>query len=290
MIRLGLSSGGNFVFSQGLTSPCVYLDNWAIRNISSSPELSKRFIKTLLDKDGTLALSWVNLFEIPATIDPLQLEAIESFIAAISPHLIFIESDPSSVVKKEDEALGSEAGIGPHLDNGLLDFFATLRRTSVNPLSGKELIEILKSPTVVEKFGQMKGKFMGNITQLLEQVRKKRESDPQFKAALKLPVSGPEYQRATRYIYQEALNHLYRGDEPMTVNDWLDFFHTIVPLSYCDLVLLDKRWFDLATRIINRLRLDGKLAAQCFSPRTMEEFWKVFASEFGTGYAADRLE
>ena len=50
---------------------------------------------------------------------------------------------------------------------------------------------------------------------------------------------------------------------PITENDALDFFHTIVPVSYCDLVLLDGRWRDQVDRLRarrQRLRVNLPLA------------------------------
>ncbi len=40
-------------------------------------------------------------------------------------------------------------------------------------------------------------------------------------------------------------------------NDALDFFHTVVPVAYCDIVLLDGRWRDQVDRLRRRLERAG---------------------------------
>ena len=43
----------------------------------------------------------------------------------------------------------------------------------------------------------------------------------------------------------------------ITPNDAMDFFHTIVPVAYCDFVLLDGRWRDQVDRLRARLQRAG---------------------------------
>jgi hypothetical protein len=40
---------------------------------------------------------------------------------------------------------------------------------------------------------------------------------------------------------------------PITQNDAMDFFHAVVPASYCDFALLDGRWRDQVDRLRTRL-------------------------------------
>ena len=39
----------------------------------------------------------------------------------------------------------------------------------------------------------------------------------------------------------------------ITPNDAMDLFHAVVPVSYCDFVLLDNRWRDQVDRLRGRL-------------------------------------
>jgi NAD-dependent oxidoreductase involved in siderophore biosynthesis len=117
--------------------------------------------------------------------------------------------------------------------------------------------------------------------QLLAQQREKFGSDNAFRAEMKRAPKGPVIQAPTRYVADEIRRSLIRdATAPMTTNDWADFFHTIVAVSYCDFVILDRRWFAAATQAQRRLKKAGLLEdvhfARVFSVGKLTDFWAEF--------------
>ena len=59
-------------------------------------------------------------------------------------------------------------------------------------------------------------------------------------------IRGMEYKAATREIYIMVLTHIVKNKKMVmpSPSHWFDTLHVIVPVSYCHLVLIDKRWTD----------------------------------------------
>ena len=60
----------------------------------------------------------------------------------------------------------------------------------------------------------------------------------------------------------------------MNSNEWHDFFHAIVPVAYCDLVLLDKRW----ATFISQTGLKFPDVAFAFDKKSIEGFFSTLAT------------
>ena len=82
---------------------------------------------------------------------------------------------------------------------------------------------------------------------------------------------------ATRYIYHETLLSLIRDDMPMNSNHWRDLYHMVVPLAYCNLILLDGAWATRANSVKKRLQKHGYKAemAQIFCEIKSDKFWNA---------------
>jgi len=80
-------------------------------------------------------------------------------------------------------------------------------------------------------------------------------SDKKFRASVERATKDPRAPRGTIVILRELVASLLRDRQTsITSNDAMDFFHAVVPTSYCDWVLLDKYWREQVERV--RLRLD----------------------------------
>jgi hypothetical protein len=53
-------------------------------------------------------------------------------------------------------------------------------------------------------------------------------------------------------------------------SDWNDLFHLIVPVSYCDIVLMDKRW----KTFINQTGFSFPEIAMTFDKKIISDFFK----------------
>ncbi len=62
-----------------------------------------------------------------------------------------------------------------------------------------------------------------------------------------------------------------------------DFWHTVVPISYCNFVVLDKAWCEIARQVQQRLRETGLLTNEAEIFPTPEELTQVTES-----FAGDR--
>jgi hypothetical protein len=74
-----------------------------------------------------------------------------------------------------------------------------------------------------------------------------RRAEKRFKSFKK---AGPRYQRPTREIYAMALDFVMRNNQMKMseYSEWTDLFHVVVPVSYCDIVMVDKRWKAFVTQ------------------------------------------
>jgi len=238
--------------------------------------LAKRVHEALTRRGGTLELSWMNLLEFARITDTSQVAAAESFLEEISPHLAFIEVIPQIVIDREDRLIQGQEATAPHADIELLRFFATFPRKSVDPLNPQGFFADLRHP----QLAHMCETFMSSLSNVIDDLRRKSKEDPQYLARVREVPRGAPVQRATRYIYEDAINSLIRDaiDVSSTSNHWRDLFHMVVPVAYCDFVLLDKTWAAKAREVIYRLRKAGHSAemATVFSKRQMNNFWDAF--------------
>jgi hypothetical protein len=105
MLKLSADSSGTASVIQTNERPTVYMDHGLLMSIAEDTNLATRFIVTLKNQHGTLALSWVNLAEFAKITDQRQVRAVEQFVDAISPQLFFIAVDPWAVIQSENEVL-----------------------------------------------------------------------------------------------------------------------------------------------------------------------------------------
>ena len=69
--------------------PMIYLDHWAVLTLSKDPALSHRFAEALATREGTLALSWVNVAEF-AKVGTDEARQAEQFVELNLPRLFFL--------------------------------------------------------------------------------------------------------------------------------------------------------------------------------------------------------
>lgn len=83
---------------------------------------------------------------------------------------------------------------------------------------------------------------------------------------------GKKFDRATREIFLLAFDFVLQNScMTMASNEWHDFFHSIVPVAYCDLVLLDKRW----TTFVSQTELTFPDIAFIFNRKSIDSFFNT---------------
>src|SRR5262249_24093183 len=102
-----------------------------------------------------------------------------------------------------------------------------------------DLFTVMQSQELVERPDRMADMFVSR----LETMRDEMRADAAFRLALGRQATTAPIQRGTRFILRELVRALIldKGTK-ITRNYALDFFHTVVPVAYCDFVLLDGYW------------------------------------------------
>jgi len=114
----------------------VYLDHWAFRKFSGDNDLAARLTKTLHDRDGTLALSWLNLGEYARVSDSDQRRAAEQFVEGILPAVFCIDVDLAAVNRRE--GLRDEL---PHADRELALLFVNAGKQGLKTFTAMGLFD-----------------------------------------------------------------------------------------------------------------------------------------------------
>ena len=120
---------------------------------------------------------------------------------------------------------------------------------------------------------------MTRVSETLEIQRRRYLADVEFANSTRVIPAGRLIETPTRYVALELIRQLIRDrDAGMDVNDWADYSHTVVPISYADAVILDRQWAARAGQVRARLQQSGVLAriADVYTSRTLEEFWRKY--------------
>ena len=88
----------------------------------------------------------------------------------------------------------------------------------------------------------------------------------------KIKNQSPQYQTSTREILQLALDFVVRNKnmKMSEYSEWEDLFHLIVPVSYCDIVLVDRR----CKAFLSQTGFSFPEIAMTFDKHTIEDFFK----------------
>ena len=75
----------------------------------------------------------------------------------------------------------------------------------------------------------------------------------------------------TKFLWESCIDYLAINENMrMPDKEWRDIFHTIVPVAYCDFVLVDKKWLNF----IKSTGLEYPQIAKVYSKRNLSEFLK----------------
>jgi hypothetical protein len=253
MIRRGMNADGVPIVIQQDLPPTVYLDHWALRKFSQDSTLAQRFAGTLEGGGGTLALFWLNLAEFSKVTDHDQGKMAEELYAANLPRIFLLDSDPFSVIQREDEILTGLADgvpVVPHADAGFLGAFEQLKSDTPTDFTVRELFRTVQSDRLHSDFA----KLADTVAARIEALRNEYDQRQELRSAVVQLPEGPVIQRGTRYVLRE-LARTFLIDQGVRVsrNHAIDFMHAVVPVSYCEFVLLDKHWETQVELVRSRL-------------------------------------
>src|SRR2546425_3616321 len=276
MITLDFDPGNRLRATQSATVPFVYLDQWAYISLAKDPQQLQRLVDAIVRLDGTLAFSVFNFFELSQVSDLEQLRRIENLFQQIWPRVAFLNSDPTEVISSEDEILRGTSNQAPHLDDWMLNKYVELYRPGVNPLDPKGFLLHLQTPGFAEGFRTAYRLLAERMKTAFRKMRRMYQIDENAKTEVTSLSKGEPIPRPTRDIFEQAVYMAAKDNLNIhNPNHFTDFFHMVVPLSYCDLVLLDKGWAERARQVQNSVRIVGLLThdAAVFSAKTLDQFW-----------------
>lgn len=254
MIKLNVSQTDKIEIWQRDEEPSIYFDHWALRIVSESNFLSDSIVKIIKAKNGTLCISWLSLLEF-SEVSECQCKQAEVFLNTLLPNIIFINPNPFEVIEIENERIKGITGPSPHLEPSYSEVLLCSEQTSQNPLTFNRLLEYSTAKelgasrenlakTIIQQVGALRGEMAGN-----------RKFAQAVKSYIHQPIIGP---RLTRQVVREALrNFLIDPSVPFTANHAFDLLHAVVPVSYCNFVLLDSHWQNLVERARTRLTNQG---------------------------------
>ena len=238
---------GQIEIRENFRGPIVYLDHWAINDISLDKVLHDKFIDVMNTKGGTFRLSVFNIIELSKQTDSSQLDLIFNMISSI-PDCGLINIDPKEVITKENSLISDPSLIfevkNPSAELELVAAYIIAH----NHPTKWHVSDIIRSiiPELPSKaLSYSNSKFLQDMQRLLEVGRGDekhlQKAGQRFKS---LKKNGPKYQRPTREVFAMALDFVMRNSQMKMseYSEWIDLFHVVVPVSYCDIVMVDKRW------------------------------------------------
>jgi len=234
--------------------PTIYLDHWALRGLSENKALSDAFIKANHRLNGTLALSWLNLEEFVNVTNPAHVVAAEDFIEAILPNIFILQIHPEKVIEYENQVKRrAEEDIGW----GDISFATSLvlqQKDSLNPISAKGLIARVKEFAVDghEDVGK-------SFVQGLEITRKQFMADTNLRKWMEKPIDQLKIAPTALLLCELVRTLIKNTTRRLIKNDGIDFLHSVVPVSYCDYVLLDGGWATIVENARARITTAGQI-------------------------------
>ena len=243
MIRYGKVTDEGIEVLQAASRPTVYLDNWPLSLFSVDHTLGGRFTDLLDTSSGTLTISVVSLLEIVGRRDEKQVASTLRLLDSVDA--VFIDIDPSRVIKREEELRHTDRFISHRSPCADLQLLAALADVH-NPLKPFKISEI-----VLELQKEIKNRrcvVREDLETALFPPIEKARHDPtalskakeRFKKKskrirLEFPCTPDLLNRCIDFI---VINESMK----MPDKEWRDVLHVIVPVAYCDFVLIDSRW------------------------------------------------
>jgi len=254
---------------QTTNRPSVYLDQWMWSELSRTDDLKDRFIVAGQSVNCTIMYSTYTLYEMGKLADIKQLDNIKEIMDSFDYG--FLDVNPTEVIAREDNVTYRA---NPAADSEYILEFAKIS----NPLKSFKISEILTkliSDTLTMGHASYKDlveRFDANLTPKIDKARNDEKVLRKVKNKnnlKKLIKKTPPY---TRDLMKLAINFIVADQNmKMNSNEWVDFFNTVVPVSYCDFVLLDKRWCSF---VRNNVPLKYPYIANVYKPSEKERFLK----------------
>lgn len=244
--------------------PTVYLDTWALFDFIGNNELADRFIQILNDLGGTLMLSMVSIIESMAIDNQEQIQNLYKFIDSIGA--AFLDFNFTRVIKKEKIYKKNS----PAIDLGLLDSFIKIHKPE-DPLKVSEIFSAYRQD--LENGKVLEENWEKSLFPIIERARNDINALSNAKKRFRKRKENANTYKfpCTEFLWESCIDYIAINENmKMLDKEWRDIFHTIVPASYCDFLLIDKRWLNF----IKSTGLEYPQIAKVYAQRNLNEFLK----------------
>ena len=220
-------------------------------------------------------MSVLSFMEFASFDDPRHARDVRALVESLGRAIFFARFEPWEVAKKEDELTTAGSGDAPEGDEEFLLAVMMPHAKYGEPFSAGVIFDY-----VAEHAERLKPRLEGLERATLEGInalRQRVDSERGFESAMRRSIRAADRTRATLALARAmaAFMQANRAQSP-NMNDAADLLHTVVPVAYCDFVLLDKKWRNMAEQARKRLDSEGIGArtAKVFGagPRDIEEF------------------
>jgi len=244
---------GQIEIRENFRSPMVYLDHWALNDVSLDRALRDMFVDMMNSHGGTFRLSVFNIVELSKQADSSQIETILNMVSSI-PDCGLINIDPKHVIAKENVLISDPSLIfeikNPSAELEIVASYI-MAHNYPNEWHVSDIIRSVIPEFPTKNLFRSNTEFVQDMQHLLRIGRGDSQhlhkAEQRFKNFKK---DGPKYQRPTREIFSMSLDFVVRNSKMKMdeYSEWTDLFHVVVPVSYCDIVLVDKRWKSFITQ------------------------------------------
>ena len=258
--------------------PTVYLDTWALFDLIEDDRLANKFIKILNNLGGTLMLSIMSVLESVGLKNQKQFQCLCDLIDSLGiDRVALLDFNFMRVITKEKiykKIGGPFLKISPAIDLELLDLIIKIHEPK-DPLKISEIIlayqKDLKSGKILkEDWEQCLFPIIlraRNNTIALSNAKKRFRKRKENANTYKFPC--------TEYLLESCIDYIVINENmKMPDKEWHDIFQTIVPVAYCDFVLIDKRW----RNFVKSTDLNPSQISKVYTQRNLSEFLKDLGS------------
>jgi hypothetical protein len=258
MIEIAATAGRSLKMEQWCAGPTIYFDHWAWRKISESSLLANRFSNALNAREGTLTLSWLNLVEFSKVTDRRQTVKADALLDQILPRVFLLNPNFFKVIDVEDRLLAGGSPVPPHADFDTLKFFGVhnvSKRNSLKLFAKQNLFCLAEATQIQSEFDV----FADSIVNHISSLQVAYAINPAFQLGVERTPEDKQIQRGTRFIAEELLRG-FLVDQKINVDRHhaIDICHAVVPVAYCDYVLLDGHWENQVKRAEARISGRGR--------------------------------
>jgi hypothetical protein len=217
-----------------LRPPLVYLDHWAVREISKSPARRDHFLETFRDR-GTLMFSVLNIVEMGHNSGDSYTQ-IRALLDGVGPFWLLSDPDPATVQRRLAAGL-----IAPAAFLGFVQLFAQICGSMPDgELQLGTALDRLQDQAFRDAVEGMLTR--PNLVRLLEYNRSRHRQREKM-------IPNPHAPGSPMWIELELLRFLVKDGKKITNNDAIDVMHAAVPLCFAPIVLFDTAWTNFARKL-----------------------------------------